>query len=102
MKKNFRCRNSFNNIFNLNYNRSINDKDDEKECTIHRITKIINNENIRNQNKSITNINNINSKAKFSNENSLNFKFLSKVPKEVLFRITKNISKTLGSCIDNI
>ena len=101
-ENNFRCRNSFNNIFNLNYNRSINDKDDEKEYTTHRITKIINNENIRNQNKSITNINNINSKAKFSNENSLNFKFLSKVPKEVLFRITKNISKTLGSCIDNI
>ena len=37
-----------------------------------------------------------------SNKSSLNFTFLSNVPKEVLYKLSRNISKTLGSSIDKI
>ena len=57
------------------------------------------NGNIKNRIKSNTNIKN---KPIYSNKSSLNFKLLSNVPKEVLFKLSKNISKTFGSPFEKI
>ena len=92
---NFRCRNSFNNVFNFKSNRSIDNKENDKTYN----QKIMDNGNIKNRIKSNTNIKN---KPIYSNKSSLNFKLLSNVPKEVLFKLSKNISKTFGSPFEKI
>ena len=94
-EKNLRCRNSFNtNNFNFNINSTINQ--DENEKTPSRIK---NNGSIKNTNK---NSNIITNKQIYSNKSSLNFKLLSNVPRELLFKLSKNISKTFGSSLEKI
>ena len=95
-ENNFRCRNSFNDAFNFKYNKSI--KNNENDKTTYKNKRTINDEKIKSHVKSSTDINlNINSKPIYTNKSSLNFKLLSNVPKEVLFKLSKNISKTFGS-----
>ena len=97
---NLRYRNSFNHVTYYTSNRSLNKNYYENDKVSYRINNnAINSENIKNQNKSSTNLNR---KVINSNRNSLNFTFLSNVPKEVLYKLSRNISKTLGSSIDKI
>ena len=97
---NLRYRNSFNHVTYYTSNRSLNKNYYENDKVSYRINNnTINSENIKHQNKSSTNLNR---KVINSNRNSLNFTFLSNVPKEVLYKLSRNISKTLGSSIDKI
>ena len=93
-ENNFRCRKSLNDAFNFQYNRSI--KINENDRTTYKNKRTINDEKIKSHVKSSTDIN-INTKPIYANKSSLNFKLLSNVPKEVLFKLSKNISKTFGS-----
>jgi hypothetical protein len=93
-ESNFRCRKSLNDAFNFQYNRSI--KINENDRTTYKNKRTINDEKIKSHVKSSTDIN-INTKPIYANKSSLNFKLLSNVPKEVLFKLSKNISKTFGS-----
>ena len=94
---NFRYRNSFNNVFNYVSNRSKNKKENSK--TQDKNKKTIENQNFRNHIKSNTNIY---EKPIYANKSSLNFKLLSNVPKEVLFKLSKHISKTFKTPLDKI
>jgi len=93
-ENNFRCRKSLNDAFNFQYNRSI--KINENDRTTCKNKRTINDEKIKSHVKSSTDIN-INTKPIYANKSSLNFKLLSNVPKEVLFKLSNNISKTFGS-----
>ena len=57
------------------------------------ITKNNNNTLIKNQNKSSTNIKN---KIIYPNKSSLNFKLLSNMPKDALYKLSRNLSKNLN------
>ena len=94
---NFRYRNSFNNVFNYVSNRSKNKKENSKTQDKNKNT--IENQNFRNHIKSNTNIY---EKPIYANKSSLNFKLLSNVPKEVLFKLSKHISKTFKTPLDKI
>ena len=93
----FRYRNSFNNVFS--YISNVSKDKNENNKTQDKNQRTINNESIKNHFKSNTNIY---GKPIFTNKSSLNFKLLSNVPKEVLFKLSKHISKTFKNPIDNI
>ena len=93
---NLRYRNSFNHVIHYTSNHSLNKNFYENDKVSFR------NNNSLNQNKSSTNLNRKVINSNNSNGNSLNFTFLSNVPKEVLYKLSRNISKTLGSSIDKI
>ena len=107
-----RYRNSFKNVINFSSIKSINNENDNnesnnkyrKELTIDKgnnmlITKNNNNTLIKNQNKSSTNIKN---KIIYPNKSSLNFKLLSNMPKDALYKLSRNLSKNLTSTLDKI
>ena len=98
-ENNLKCRNSFNNVYHFTSNHYLNKNIYENNKVSYRTNNSINHLNIKNQNKSSTNLNR---KEMNSNKSSLNFTFLSNVPKEVLYKLSRNISKTLGSSIDKI
>ena len=98
-ENNLKFRNSFNNVYHFTSNHYLNKNIYENNKVSYRTNNSINHLNIKNQNKSSTNLNR---KEMNSNKSSLNFTFLSNVPKEVLYKLSRNISKTLGSSIDKI
>ena len=98
-ENNFKGRNSLNNVFHYSSNLSLNKNHFENVKVSCRINNSINSENIKNQNKSSANLNR---KIINSNKSSLNFTFLSNVPKEILYKLSRNISKKLGSSFDKI
>ena len=94
-ENNFRNRNSFNdNNFNFGIYGSL-DKEENNKTSY----QIKDNKYEKNNNKSSKNIN---CKPISNYKSSLNFKLLSDVPKELLFKLSKNISKTFGSSVEKI